>query len=158
PEVSTLLEQGHSEYVSGHLAAAERLFVDALGQLPQSDASVRAKVLGDLGNVYSEQEEFSKAEHTYSQSLSLLQQLHDLSNSALMLQNLGVLCALQGRNDEALRFVERALQTARSVVPSDPNITAQVLVGFGIVQYHRNNTRQAEKSFNEALDIVRTSN
>jgi tetratricopeptide (TPR) repeat protein len=153
-----LLQQGQSEYISGHFAAAEGLFADALSQLPQSDVTLRAKVLADLGNVYTEQEQFSAAERAYSQSLSLSEQLSDSSNSALMLQNLGVLYALQGRNDEALRFVVRARQLAQSAPPSDPNTKAQVLVGFGIVQYHRNNTRQAEKSFNEALEIVRTSN
>jgi tetratricopeptide (TPR) repeat protein len=152
-----LLQQGQSEYISGHFAAAEGLFTDALGQLPQSDVRLRAKVLADLGNVYIEQEEFSKAERAYSQSLSLSEQLSDSSNSALMLQSLGVLYSLEGRNDEALRFVVRARQLAQSAVPGDPNTKAQVLVGFGIVQYHRNNTRQAEKSYNEALEIVRTS-
>jgi tetratricopeptide (TPR) repeat protein len=153
-----LLQQAQSEYMSGHFAVAEGLFVDALGQLPQSDVRQRAKTLGDLGNVYTEQEAFSKAERAYSESLSLSEQLSDSSNSALMLQNLGVLYSLEGRNDEALLFVSRARQLAQSALPNDPNTKAQVLVGFGIVQYHRNNTREAEKAFNEALEIVRASN
>ena len=115
-----LLQQAQSEYIGGHFAVAEGLFVDALGQIPQSDVRQRAKVLGDLGNVYTEQEAFSKAERTYSQSLSLSEQLSDSSNSALMLQNLGVLYSLEGRNDEALRFVARARQLAQSAVLSDP--------------------------------------
>jgi tetratricopeptide (TPR) repeat protein len=157
PSASTL-QQAHAEYLSGHLAAAERLFVDALGQLPQTDERVRAKVLGDLGNVYTDQEEFLKAERAYSQSLLLLKHFLDSSNTALMLQNLGVLYSLQGRNDEALRFVGQALQLVQSAVTNDPSITAQVLTGFGIVHYRRNNTRQAEESFNQALEIIRTSN
>src|SRR5262249_53546692 len=56
----------------------------------------------------------------------------------------------------ALRFVTQALKLAQSVVPGDPSVTAQALVGLGIVQYRRNNTRQAEKSFNEALRIIPT--
>src|SRR5262245_52162130 len=53
-----LVQQGQSEYLSGHFAAAEHLFMDALGKLPLSDERLHAKVLADLGNVYSEQEEF----------------------------------------------------------------------------------------------------
>jgi tetratricopeptide (TPR) repeat protein len=156
-QASTLVQQGHSEYRNGHFAAAERLFVDALGQLSQSDKRVRAKVLGDLGNVYSEQEEFLKAERAYSASLSLLMELSDSSNSALMLQNLGVLYSLQGRNDEALRFVVQALQLVQSAVPNDPSITAQVLTGFGIVHYRRNNTRQKNPSIKPCrLSVHRT--
>lgn len=157
-QASTLLQQAHYEFLNGHFAAAERLFVDALDQVPETDQRVRAKVLGDLGNVYSEQEEFLKAERAYSASLSLLRQLSDSKNSALMLQNLGVLYSLQGRDDEALRFVVQALQLVQSAVPNDPSITAQVLTGVGVVHYRRNNARQAEKSFNQALEIVSTLN
>ena len=152
----TSLQRGYSEYASGHFGAAERLLAEALGQIPQDNAALRAKVLGDLGNVYTEQEEFSTAERAYSQSLSILQKLSDSNNSALMLQNLGVLYSLQGRNDEALQAVVQALKLLQSAMPADPAIHAQVLVGLGIVQYRRNNTRQAEKTFNEALGISRT--
>src|SRR5215468_8767185 len=131
PRGQTSLQKGYSEYFSGHLAAAERLLVDALGQFPQDNAGLRAKVLGDLGNIYAEEEEFSKAERAFSQSLATFRQLSDSHNSALMLQNLGVLYSLHGRNAEALHFVDQALKLARSVVPSDPSITAQVLVGLG---------------------------
>src|SRR6516165_9794065 len=59
PRGQTSLQKGYSEYFSGHFAAAERLLVDALSQLPQDNAELRAKVLGDLGSIYVEEEEFS---------------------------------------------------------------------------------------------------
>jgi len=157
-QVGALLQQGRAEYQSSHFGAAERLFIDALGQLPQGDESIRAEVLGELGTVYADEGEFLKAERAYSQSLSVFTRLSDSANSARMLQNLGVLYSLQSRNDEALRFVMQALELVKSAVPNDPGTTAQVLTGVGIVQYYRNNTRAAEKSFNQALAIVRTTN
>src|SRR5215467_8919295 len=86
PRGQTSLQKGYSEYFSGHFAAAERLLVDALGQLPQDNAALRAKVLGVLGNVYTEEREFSKAAGAYSESLSILKALSDSKDSALMLQ------------------------------------------------------------------------
>ena len=72
-QTSTLLQQGRSEYLSGHFAAAERLLVDGLAQLPQDDVSARAKALGNLGDIYSEQEEYVKAEGAYFSSFVTLE-------------------------------------------------------------------------------------
>jgi tetratricopeptide (TPR) repeat protein len=156
-QASTLLQQGRTEYLNGHFAAAERLLVDALGQLAQGDNGLRAKALGNLGDVYSEQEEYMKAESAYSQALSLWRQLSDPSDAALMLHNLGMIYSIQGRNDEALGFLTQAYQFVQSASPGDPAITAQVLNGLGIVHYRRNSNNKAEQFFTQALDVVHTS-
>jgi tetratricopeptide (TPR) repeat protein len=159
-QASTLLQQGRTEYLNGHFAAAERLLVDALGQLAQGDNGLRAKALGNLGDVYSEQEEYMKAESAYFQALSLWRQLSDPGDAALMLHNLGMIYSIQERNDEALRFLTQAYRFVQSASPGDPSITAitaQVLNGLGIVHYRRNSNNKAEQFFNQALDIVQTS-
>jgi tetratricopeptide (TPR) repeat protein len=156
-QVPTLLQEGRAEYLNGHFATAERLLVDALAQLSQNDNSLRAKALGNLGDVYSEQEEYLKAEGAYSQALSLWKQLSDPGDAALMLHNLGMIYSIQERNDEALRFLTQAYQSVKSALPADPAITAQVLNGLGIVHYRRNNNGKAEQFFNRALEVVHTS-
>jgi tetratricopeptide (TPR) repeat protein len=156
-QASALLQQGRAEYLNGHFAAAERLLVDALGQLTQGDNVLRAKALGNLGDVYSDQEEYVKAESAYSQALSLWRQLSDAGNAALMLHNLGMIYSIQNRNDEALRFLTPAYQLVQSASPADPAVTAQVLNGLGIVYYRRNSNNKAEQFFNRALDVVHTS-
>jgi hypothetical protein len=44
-----LLRQGRREYASGRFAAAQKLFADALLQLPEGNESERAAILADMG-------------------------------------------------------------------------------------------------------------
>src|SRR5689334_16981854 len=41
----TSLQKGYAEYSTGHFAAAEQLLLDALRQLPEGNAELRAEVL-----------------------------------------------------------------------------------------------------------------
>jgi tetratricopeptide (TPR) repeat protein len=156
-QTPTLLQEGRAEYLAGHFAAAEQLLVDALSQLSQNDNILRAKALGNLGDVYSEQEEYPKAESAYSKAFSLWKQLSEPGNAALMLHNLGMIYSIQERNDEALRLLNQAYQSVQSTSPPDPAITAQVLNGLGIFHYRRNNNAKAGQFFNQALEVVQTS-
>ncbi len=157
PSVLSLLKQGNAQYRSGHYAEAERSLVDALGRIDETDESLRAKVLADLGDVYSEQEEFLKAEGAYTQALSLSKRLSDTNESALMLHNLAMCRSREGKNDDALALLEKAARLAKSVSASDPALEARLFNGFGIVYYRANKNSKAEKSFNQALDVVRAS-
>jgi tetratricopeptide (TPR) repeat protein len=157
PSALSLLEQGHAEYRIGHYAEAERSLVDALSRIGETDQQLRAKVLGDLGDVYSEQEEYRKAEAAYTQALSLSKQLVDTNESALMLHNLAMLRSREGKNDDALPFLEKAVRLTKSASPRDPSLEAQLFNGLGIVYYRANKNSKAEKSFNQALDVVRAS-
>jgi tetratricopeptide (TPR) repeat protein len=157
PSVLSLLKQGHAEYRIGHYAEAERSLVDALDQIGETDKQLRAKVLGDLGDVYSEQEEFLKAEGAYKQALSLSKRLSDTNESALMLHNLAMLRSRDGKNDDALALLEKAVRLTKSDSASDPSVEAQLFNGLGIVYYRANKNSKAEQSFNQALDVVRAT-
>src|SRR5262245_23820890 len=109
----TLLRQGRTEYSNGQFAAAERLFTEALSQLPPGDQLERARTLADLGAVYSRQEQISKAEHTYLECLSIYRRLSDKNNSALVLHRLALLYSQQGRDDEALRLLTEAMELVK---------------------------------------------
>jgi tetratricopeptide (TPR) repeat protein len=157
PSVLSLLKQGHAQYRSGHYAEAERSLTDVLGRIGETDEQLRAKVLADLGDVYSEQEEFLKAEGAYTQALSLLKRLSDTNESALLLHNLAMLRSREGKNDDALALLEKAARLTKSASLSDPALEAQLFNGFGIVYYREKKNSKAEKSFNQALDVVRAS-
>jgi tetratricopeptide (TPR) repeat protein len=158
PQVPAAFQKGYIEYLRGHLRTAEQLYVESLRELPQNDATNRANAFMALGDIYTRLEDYGKAEDAYSQSLSLWQRLDDARSSALLLHNLGMLRAYQGRSDEALRLVMKALETIQSASPGDPAITAQILNGIGVVHYQRNDNGKAEKFFNQVLEVVRTSN
>jgi tetratricopeptide (TPR) repeat protein len=157
PSVLSLMKQGQAEFRSGHYAEAERSLVDALGRIGETDEQSRAEVLGDLGDVYSEQEDFLKAEAAYTQALSISKRLSDTNESALMLHNLAMLRSRAGKNDDALVLLEKATRLTKSASVSDPALQAQLLNGLGIVYYRSNKNSKAEKFFNQALDVIRAS-
>lgn len=157
PPVVSLLKQGNAQYRSGHFAEAERSLMDALGRIAETDEPLRAKVLADLGDVYSEQEEFLKAEDAYTQALSLSKRLSDTNESALMLHNLAMCRSREGKNDDALALLEKAARLMKSASARDPALEAQLFNGFGIVYYRANKNSKAEKSFNQAMDVARAS-
>jgi tetratricopeptide (TPR) repeat protein len=149
-----LLRQGRTEYAAGRFAAAEKLFADALLQLPEGHESERAAILADMGAALGKLEEFSKAEKTYSDSLSISKSLGDNDNCALMLHNIGLLYSLQGRNEDALRQLHQAQELVKDHPNADVRVAAQVLNGTGTVYYRNRNNKKAEAYFNQALEAV----
>jgi tetratricopeptide (TPR) repeat protein len=150
----SVLHDANSEYASGHFAAAATMFSEALAHVPESNEPERAKILADLGAAYARQEEFAKAEKVYSDSLSLSKRLGDLNNCALMLHNIAMLYSAQGRNDDALRYLNQAQELIKQNPKVDTRVTAQVLNGLGIINYRNHNDRKAETYFNQALQTV----
>jgi len=148
------LREGRAEYAAGRFDRAEKLLSEALKLLPQGDEAERAKVLANLGSVYSRLEQFSKAERAYSDSLSISKRLGDSNNCALMLHNLGMLYSVQGRDDDALRHLKQAQESVKSNPTVDSHVAAQLLNGIGIVYYRRKNYGKAETYFNQALQKV----
>jgi tetratricopeptide (TPR) repeat protein len=148
------MHQGRIEYDSGHFANAEKLFTEALVQLGDRDESKRAKILADLGSAYGKQEAFQKAEVAYSESLSISKRLGEKNVCALMLHNLGMLYSRQGRNDEAIQFLNKAQEYIQSNPDADPRITAEVLNGMGLVLYRRGDNGKAVTYLNRALKAV----
>jgi tetratricopeptide (TPR) repeat protein len=102
---SDLVQQGRAEYGRGHLAASEKLLVAALQTLQPGDQDQRAATLAELGEVYVSEDELSKAESSYSESLAIYRSLSDQCNTALLLRGLGATYSLEGRNDDALRVL-----------------------------------------------------
>jgi tetratricopeptide (TPR) repeat protein len=149
-----LLREGRAEYAAGRFDSAEELLTKALQLLPQGDETERAKILGDLGSVYSRLEQFPKAEKAYSDSLSISKRLGDSNNCALMLHDLGMLYSIQGRDDDALRHLKQAQEFLKSSPMVDSRVAARLLNGMGVIYYRQKNNGKAEAYFNQVLQMV----
>lgn len=152
-----LIRQGVIEYQSGHYAASQKLFLDALAQISESDELLRAATLAKLGDVYASEEEFSKAERAYSDALRIYNVRGDQNQRALMLHNIGMLYSILGRSDDALRAVNQGRKLAKAASTQDPSITALLLNGLGIIHYRRGQDGKAEKYFNQLLQLIESS-
>jgi tetratricopeptide (TPR) repeat protein len=149
-----LVRQARTAYGSGDYGPAERLFLDALDTLEDENAS-RAETLAELGDVYTIEERFTKAEQVYGQSLTMYRQLRDEKNIAIDLRRLGELYSLEGRGDEAMAVLQEALKRARAI--HDTAEQAEALNIIGIVYYRNHNISKAARYFNQALEIDSTS-
>jgi tetratricopeptide (TPR) repeat protein len=149
-----LVRQARTAYGSGDYGPAERLFLDALDTLEDENAS-RAETLAELGDVYTIEERFTKAEQVYGQSLTMYRQLRDEKNIAIDLRRLGELYSLEGRGDEAMAVLQEALKSARAI--HDTAEQAEALNIIGIVYYRNHNISKAARYFNQALEIDSTS-
>jgi tetratricopeptide (TPR) repeat protein len=152
-----LVQQGRAEYGSGHLAASERFFLAALDMLQATDQIQRAATLADLGDVYVSEDEVSKAEQAYSESLTIYKKLSDRSNTAILLRNLGATYSLEGRDDDALRILQEALKLTRTIPGPNAGLMAEVLNAFGITYYRQGKINKAEALFNQALQTISAS-
>jgi tetratricopeptide (TPR) repeat protein len=152
-----LVQQGRAEYNSGHLAASERFFLAALNMLQVGDQAQRAAMLADLGDVYVSEDEVSKAEQAYSDSLATYKKLSDRSNTAILLRNLGATYSLEGRDDDALRILQEALKLTRTIPDPNAGLMAEVLNAFGMTYYRQGKINKAEALFNQALQTISAS-
>jgi tetratricopeptide (TPR) repeat protein len=156
-DYQALWKQGQTEYLQGHFDAAQKLFSEALKRTPLGNESVRATIDADLGSTYAKQEEFAKAEAAYLESLSMSRRLSNKAESALMPQNLGMLYSLQGRDQDALRFLNRAQDELKTVPNPDPKVAVELLNATGILNYRLRNNGKAETFFNKALQAAQAS-
>jgi len=157
PDLPALLQRARAEYRSGHFPAAETFFLAALRTMEHSDPAERAATLTALGDVYLNEDEMSKAERAYTESVAIYRQLPDQSRTALVLRNLGVLYSREQRDDDALRVLQHALKLTRVDPAAHVDLTAQVLNSIGMVYYRQSKNSKAETYFKQALQMVSAS-
>jgi tetratricopeptide (TPR) repeat protein len=152
PDYVNLVRQGRDEYRSGRYAAAETTFVNALRTLGRTDYRERAETLAELGDTYTNEDELSKGENAYAQSLRIYSQLSDRKRITELLRRMGAVYLLEARDDDALRVLERALKSAKA--DQELRLEVEVLNVLGAVYYRQGNNNNAGKYFNEALKIA----
>jgi tetratricopeptide (TPR) repeat protein len=155
-DYAKLMERGRAEYRDGQFAASEAAYLAALRTLDRTDG-LRALALRELGDVYVNRDELSKAERAYSESIKLYDRLSDTKSAALVLGNLGSLYSLQRRDDEALTVIERALKLAKANPSVNHDFLPHVLNSFAVVYLRQGNLSKAESYLNQALQTVSVS-
>jgi len=148
-----LLKQARAEYFAGHFPAAENSLIAALRVLEPGDRRERATVLGELGDVYANEDELPKAERAYGESLAIYKELADRDQNIRFLQRLGGVYSMERRDDDALRLLKQALKLTKN----NPAGAADVLNTIGVAYYRQGNANKAAKFFNDALRIVSAS-
>jgi tetratricopeptide (TPR) repeat protein len=151
-DYSQLFEQGRTEYLNGQFAAAAVSLNSALREIDRSDHELRARVLATLGDVYTSEDELSKAEQVYRESLALYEKLDDKKEIAHLLRDIAAVYSLQRRDDEALRLLQKALKLTKLI--HETGLEAEVLNIMGVVYYRQHNNSRAENFFKQALDVA----
>ena len=149
-----LLQQVRDAYRNGRFDIARKLLIEALERVPANDDALRAQVLADLGDVYTNEDDYPKAEQAYRKSLEIYRSAGHKTKTAMLLRSMAALYSTQRRDDEALRVSKEALKIARSAPKPDEALLSQVLNTMGVIYYRLHNLKRAEKLFNEALKLI----
>ena len=152
-----LVQEARANYQSGHFAASERCFVAAIQMLKPGNEIERAARLAELGDVYVSEDELSKAENVYAESLAIYKRTSDKTSIVLLTRNLAATYSLERRDDDALRLLKQALKLAGSIPKLDPAFMAELLNALGITYYRQGKTSKAGEFFNQALQMVSAS-
>src|SRR5262245_49909013 len=114
-DARSLKKEGIAEFRAGHLARAETLLGHALDSANrQNDNQEIADIWSGLGDIYSNEERFSEAEHAYQKALSILRQSSSSPTEVVTaLRNLGIAYSLQWRNQEAINTLKQAWNIIR---------------------------------------------
>ena len=99
-----------------HLAAARNRYLAGLTITERiDDRLLTTTLLGNLANVYGEENDFARAEAMTRRQLALARALGDKPTEVLALVNLGLHTWSQGRDDEGIRWTNEALAAARKL-------------------------------------------
>jgi tetratricopeptide (TPR) repeat protein len=136
----------------GDLAEAERLWNDALTTFRDlDDEAAQSTVLGELGSIARQREEYDRAEAFYQQSLALLGKNGYKPRLAVRLISLGYLDLDRDRYAEARAWFERGLPLAREIDRHD--LLANVQHGLALVLQQEGRYKEALVLAAEALRI-----
>ncbi len=130
----------------GDLAAAERLFVEALAlyrevKIPANQITI----LCDLGEVAQRLKQIDRADGYYQHALELAEQLGSQEHQAICANNLGLLALDRSRPSQARAWYERGLNLARAIRRDDLLAYAQ----HGLAR-----VLEAEWRYDEALALA----
>lgn len=114
-----------------------------------NDQAGTALVLGYLGVVAYDRQEFERAEQLHHESLSLRQQIGDQWGMAATLTNLGEVARQRGDQEQAFLFQEQSLALFRQVGDGVGEATA--LMNLGMLLFHRSDYNHAREFLIESL-------
>ncbi|MGH7477193.1 MAG: serine/threonine-protein kinase PknK [Longimicrobiales bacterium] len=147
--IEILLRQERLCETMGLRGRQEQIIAELISLVePTGDLARLAEVYVRQGDVYTLLRRFEPAEEALNRSLQIREQLQDTVGQRNTLRSLGLLRWHEGRNEEALEFVERALAIDRErgdqeAVIGDLSNLGQVLKGMGQLERARDCLEEA---------------
>lgn len=99
----------------GRYDEALKYYQQALESITETDKLRRARILQNIGDLYRRQKQFTAALKSYEESLALREASNSKEGLSFTLHGLAGLHAEQGRYEQAITLIERALSLAREV-------------------------------------------
>ena len=152
---ATLFHQaGTLAWLQGDYEEAHEHFQRALQQWDTlADKRGKARTIGNLANLVTEEGDYRAAELYYGENLRLFRELGDTSGVANALNNSGILHAQQGDFDEATTRYQEALELFRQL--EDRHGIAAVLNSLGTVARDKEDYDAARLYAQESLELQR---
>jgi CHAT domain-containing protein len=120
------------------------------------DQNTRANIMSSQASVFLEQDDYAGAQEYFNASLAIYRSQGNVREEARVLLNLAVLEQRQGRDDQALKFFDRTLESAKAAKLVDVQIAAGA--GLGGVLTAKRDFPSALKAINESLELARRVN
>jgi tetratricopeptide (TPR) repeat protein len=150
-----LLHSANRLIEEGHFAEAEKSLRRALTESVNTDASVTAAILNNLGSVYQDLGEYAKAEQHARRSLSTWETIRPPGHLDLArpLNTLAGIYTKIGRYSDAEQLYRRSLAIRTEVLGPNHLDVGRVLSNQGELQLLRGRHAAAEQLFRQALAI-----
>jgi tetratricopeptide (TPR) repeat protein/class 3 adenylate cyclase len=151
---------GHSNNSLGHLLLLKGAYQEATGYLHTAaglfesieDQSGKAKVYGNLGELYFRQGKYSEAKDYFGQSLEISNRVkHDATANARVAANLGLTFMNQGDYDEGIRYMKAQLVVNQR--DNDKQGMATLYTNMGIVYFEKGDYDEALDSYKKGLEL-----
>ena len=141
-----LLLKGEYQDANKYLHTAAGLFESI------DDKSGKAKVYGNLGNLYFRQGMYSQAKEHFVQSLEISSNFkQDSTANAQVAANLGLTFMNQGDYDEGIRYQQNQLEISKK--NNDKQGMATLYTNLGIVLFEKGEYDQALESYQKGLEL-----
>jgi tetratricopeptide (TPR) repeat protein len=150
------MEIGQSYKSVGKLAMARDYLTRSLALYEMRDEQ---RLVGlthhHLGKTLEKQNDLNGAEKEYRTAITIEQEIEDDISASICHTSLAELLLKQGKADEAEKEAQKALASAKA--SHDVQTQGQALMALGQIRYDAKDYTGADKLFNEALDLLDTS-
>jgi predicted ATPase/class 3 adenylate cyclase len=138
----SLWNRGENELYLKNLLEAQRLLDQCL-EISQGlgDRMLQNEALRALGEISEARQEYTRAVDLYKESLSIVQELHDITNISVLYFNVGRALQLAGDNEKAMIYFKDALLQSQQLGKRAGVLRA--LAGLGVVSEARGDVERA---------------
>lgn len=120
------------------------------------DHNTQATILSGQASVFLEQEDYAMAQRFFDASLAIYRSQGNAREEARVLLNLAILEQRQGRDDEALKLLERTLERAKAAKLIDVQIAAGAALSGALTA--KRDFPTALKAIDQNLELARQVN